>query len=59
MRRKAEEEKAAGNLAAAAKLEVRAEQALDRAGLEGSHEDKGAEATWAALMTAATLRELR
>ncbi|MDQ5972877.1 MAG: 6,7-dimethyl-8-ribityllumazine synthase [Actinomycetota bacterium] len=35
------------------------QQALDRAGLEGSHEDKGAEATWAALMTAATLRELR
>lgn len=35
------------------------EQALARAGLEGSTEDKGAEATWAALMTAATLRELR
>jgi len=35
------------------------EQALDRAGLEGSREDKGAEATWAALMTAVTLRELR
>jgi 6,7-dimethyl-8-ribityllumazine synthase len=34
-------------------------QALDRAGLEGSHEDKGAEATWAALMTAITLRDLR
>lgn len=34
------------------------EQALDRAGLEGSREDKGAEATWAALMTAVTLREL-
>lgn len=35
------------------------EQALQRAGLAGSSEDKGAEATWAALMTAATLRELR
>jgi 6,7-dimethyl-8-ribityllumazine synthase len=34
-------------------------QALDRAGLEGSSEDKGAEAAWAAIMTAATLRELR
>ena len=34
-------------------------QALDRAGLEGSREDKGAEATWAALMTAVTLRGLR
>lgn len=34
------------------------QQALDRAGLEGSFEDKGAEATWAALMTAVTLREL-
>ena len=33
-------------------------QALDRAGLPGSHEDKGAEATWAALMTALTLRDL-
>lgn len=35
------------------------QQALDRAGLEGSREDKGAEATWAAISTAATLRELR
>jgi 6,7-dimethyl-8-ribityllumazine synthase len=35
------------------------EQALDRAGLAGSHEDKGSEATWAALMTASTLRDLR
>ncbi len=35
------------------------EQALARAGLEESHEDKGAEATWAALMTAVTLRDLR
>jgi len=34
------------------------EQALARAGLPGSSEDKGAEATWAALMTAATLRDL-
>jgi len=34
-------------------------QALDRAGLEDSHEDKGAEATLAALMTAVTLRDLR
>ena len=34
------------------------EQALARAGLPGSTEDKGAEATWAALMTAATLRDL-
>ena len=34
------------------------EQALTRAGLPGSTEDKGAEATWAALMTAATLRDL-
>ena len=34
------------------------EQALDRAGLEGSHEDKGYEATAAALATARTLREL-
>ena len=32
------------------------EQALDRAGLEGSHEDKGYEATAAALVTARTLR---
>jgi 6,7-dimethyl-8-ribityllumazine synthase len=35
------------------------EQALDRAGLEGSHEDKGYEATSAALVTARTLRDLR
>lgn len=35
------------------------DQALARAGLEGSQEDKGAEATWAALMTAVTLREMR
>ena len=35
------------------------EQALDRAGLEGSHEDKGYEATAAALRTALTLRDLR
>ena len=35
------------------------QQALDRAGLEGSHEDKGWEATAAALLTARTLRELR
>ena len=34
------------------------EQALDRAGLEGSHEDKGYEATAAALATARVLREL-
>ena len=34
------------------------EQALDRAGLEGSSEDKGHEATAAALATARTLREL-
>ena len=35
------------------------DQALDRAGLEGSHEDKGAEAAWAALTTAVTLRAIR
>ena len=35
------------------------EQALDRAGLEGSVEDKGYEATAAALHTARTLRSLR
>ena len=35
------------------------QQALDRAGLPGSSEDKGAEAAWAALMTAVTLRALR
>jgi 6,7-dimethyl-8-ribityllumazine synthase len=35
------------------------EQALDRAGLDGSHEDKGYEATHAALSTALTIRGLR
>ncbi|HEY0905310.1 MAG TPA: 6,7-dimethyl-8-ribityllumazine synthase [Marmoricola sp.] len=35
------------------------EQALDRAGLEGSKEDKGYEATAAALLTAATLKRIR
>ena len=35
------------------------EQALDRAGLEGSSEDKGYEATAAALVTAMTLRKVR
>jgi 6,7-dimethyl-8-ribityllumazine synthase len=35
------------------------EQALARAGLEGSIEDKGYEATSAALHTARTLRDLR
>lgn len=35
------------------------DQALDRAGLEGSREDKGAEAAWAALTTAVTLRAIR
>jgi len=35
------------------------QQALDRAGLEGSPEDKGREATLAALDTARTLRALR
>jgi len=35
------------------------EQALDRAGLEGSTEDKGFEATAAALATARTLDQLR
>jgi 6,7-dimethyl-8-ribityllumazine synthase len=35
------------------------EQALDRAGLTGSHEDKGYEATAAAVRTALTLRDLR
>ena len=34
-------------------------QALDRAGLGGSHENKGREATLAALETALTLRDLR
>ena len=33
------------------------QQALDRAGLEGSNEDKGYEATAAALQTAATLKQ--
>jgi 6,7-dimethyl-8-ribityllumazine synthase len=35
------------------------EQALDRAGLEGSSEDKGYEATSAALVTATCLRKIR
>lgn len=35
------------------------QQGLDRAGLKGSHEDKGAEAADAAIRTAITLRELR
>lgn len=35
------------------------EQALDRAGLPGSSEDKGEEATTAALQTAVTLRRIR
>jgi 6,7-dimethyl-8-ribityllumazine synthase len=35
------------------------EQALDRAGLEGSKEDKGYEATSAALLTAVTLKRIR
>ncbi|HET8603571.1 MAG TPA: 6,7-dimethyl-8-ribityllumazine synthase [Marmoricola sp.] len=35
------------------------EQALDRAGLPGSREDKGYEATSAALLTAQTLRRIR
>lgn len=35
------------------------QQALDRAGLSGSHEDKGYEATSAALVTALTLRQVR
>ena len=35
------------------------EQALARAGLPGSQEDKGAEAAWAAITTALTLQELR
>jgi 6,7-dimethyl-8-ribityllumazine synthase len=35
------------------------EQALARAGLAGSSEDKGADATWAALVTASTLADLR
>ena len=35
------------------------EQALDRAGLSTSHEDKGYEAAAAALTTAQTLRQLK
>ncbi|WP_370289594.1 6,7-dimethyl-8-ribityllumazine synthase [Nocardioides sp.] len=35
------------------------QQALDRAGLEGSKEDKGYEASSAALQTAATLRRIK
>ncbi len=35
------------------------QQALDRAGLDGSQEDKGYEATAAALLTARTLAEIR
>jgi 6,7-dimethyl-8-ribityllumazine synthase len=35
------------------------EQALDRAGLDTSHEDKGYEAAAAALVTALTLRKIR
>ena len=35
------------------------QQALDRAGLEGSREDKGYEATAAALQTACVLRDIR
>ena len=35
------------------------QQGLDRAGLAGSKEDKGAEAAHAAITTALTLRELR
>ena len=35
------------------------EQALDRAGLDGSSEDKGWEATAAALVTATTLKKIR
>lgn len=35
------------------------QQALDRAGLPGSREDKGAEAAWAAIMTALALQDLR
>jgi 6,7-dimethyl-8-ribityllumazine synthase len=34
------------------------QQALDRAGLEGSNEDKGHEAATAAVATAVTLRAL-
>jgi 6,7-dimethyl-8-ribityllumazine synthase len=35
------------------------EQALDRAGLDGSGEDKGYESAQAALQTAQTLRRIR
>jgi 6,7-dimethyl-8-ribityllumazine synthase len=35
------------------------QQALDRAGLDGSREDKGYEAASAALVTASTLRKIR
>lgn len=35
------------------------DQAVDRSGLPGSHEDKGYEATVAALETALLLRDLR
>jgi 6,7-dimethyl-8-ribityllumazine synthase len=35
------------------------QQGLDRAGIEGSKEDKGAEAADAALRTALVIRELR
>jgi 6,7-dimethyl-8-ribityllumazine synthase len=35
------------------------QQARDRSGLPGSHEDKGYDATLAALATAVTLRQLR
>ena len=35
------------------------QQALDRAGIEGSQEDKGYEATTAALLTAQTLRKVK
>jgi len=35
------------------------QQALDRAGVEGSHEDKGYEATAAALVTAQTLKRVK
>ena len=35
------------------------QQALDRAGLEGSSEDKGYEATSAALLTARSIKRIR
>ena len=35
------------------------QQALDRAGLDGSREDKGAEAAEAAIATALLLRQIR